>query len=104
VFYHLYRLRPGNLVTVTAGGGRQRFRVTSVRELAKPDFPVNQVFGVTGRHTLWLVTCGGDFNYGTGHYLDNIVVAAAWDPARKSAVKRHDRQIARIKRGPAARR
>ena len=97
VFYNLYRLRPGNLVTVTAGGARQRFLVTSVRELAKPDFPVSRVFGVTGKHTLWLITCGGDFDHETGHYLDNIVVSAAWAPLRKTAAKRHDRQIVRIK-------
>ncbi len=103
VFYDLYRLRPGDLVTVTARAGRERFLVTSVRELAKPDFPVGQVFGLTARHTLWLITCGGDFNYETGHYLDNIVVSAAWEPARKSAAKRHARQIVRIKSAQSAR-
>jgi LPXTG-site transpeptidase (sortase) family protein len=104
VFYNLYQLRLGDLVTVTDRAGRERFRVTSVRELAKPDFPVGQVFGRTARHTLWLITCGGDFNYETGHYLDNIVVSAAWEPVRKSAAKRHDRQIVRIKSAQTARR
>jgi LPXTG-site transpeptidase (sortase) family protein len=84
VFYNLYRLRPGDAVYVTAGGARQRFDVTSVRELPKSSFPVNQVFGATGKHRLWLITCGGDFDNETGHYLDNIVVSAAWDPARKA--------------------
>jgi hypothetical protein len=51
-------------------------------ELPKSAFPVNQVFGESGKHTLWLITCSGDFDYKTGHYLDNIVVAAAWDPVR----------------------
>jgi len=81
VFYNLYQLRPGDPVYVDTGGTRQRFDVTSVRELPKPNFPVNQVFGSTESHMLWLITCGGAFDYQTGHYLDNIVVSATWDPA-----------------------
>jgi len=82
VFYNLYQLRPGDLVYVDAGGGRQRFDVTSVRELPKPSFPVNQVFGSTERHMLWLITCGGAFDYQTRHYLENIVVSATWVPTK----------------------
>jgi LPXTG-site transpeptidase (sortase) family protein len=80
VFYDLYQLRPGDRIYVSTGGGRQRFDVTSVRELPKPRFPVNQVFGATERHMLWLITCGGAFDYDTGHYLDNIIVSANWVP------------------------
>ncbi len=83
VFYNLYLLRPGDPVYVSADGTRQRFDVTSVRELPKPGFPVNQVFGGTKRHVLWLITCGGAFDYETRHYLDNIVVSATWVPAQK---------------------
>jgi LPXTG-site transpeptidase (sortase) family protein len=83
VFYDLYLLRPGDRVYVDAGGARQRFDVTSVSELPKPNFPVNQVFGGTTRHMLWLITCGGAFDYQTGHYLSNIVVSATWIPPEK---------------------
>ena len=83
VFYHLYQLRPGDQVYVDADGTRRRFDVTSVREMPKPSFPVNQVFGGTKRHMLWLITCGGAFDYETGHYLDNVVVSATWDPPKK---------------------
>ena len=79
----LYRLRPGDPVYVDADGTRRRFDVTSVREMPKPSFPVNQVFGSTKRHMLWLITCGGAFDYETRHYLDNIVVSATWDPPAK---------------------
>jgi hypothetical protein len=79
-FYNLYQLRPGDRVYVDAGGARQRFDVNWVRELPKPSLPVNQVFGSTGKHRLWLITCGGAFDYKTGHYLDNIVVSATWIP------------------------
>ena len=76
---------------MSADGTRQRFDVTSVRELPKPDFPVNQVFGATKRHVLWLITCGGAFDYKTRHYLDNIVVSATWVPAPKKQLdeKKH---------------
>lgn len=84
VFYNLYQLRPGDKVYVDANGVRRRFDVTSVRELPKPDFPVKQVFGGTARHMLWLITCGGAFDYKTGHYLSNIVVSATWIPAMKN--------------------
>jgi LPXTG-site transpeptidase (sortase) family protein len=83
VFYNLYQLRPGDQVYVDADGTRRRFDVTSVREMPKPSFPVNQVFGGTKRHMLWLITCGGAFDYVTGHYLDNIVVSATWVPPKK---------------------
>jgi hypothetical protein len=80
VFYNLYQLRPGDPIYVDVGGVRQRFDVTWIRELPKPSFPVNRVFGNTERHMLWLITCGGAFDDKTGHYLDNIVVSATWVP------------------------
>jgi LPXTG-site transpeptidase (sortase) family protein len=87
VFYNLYQLSPGDAVYVTVGRARQRFLVTSVREMSKASFPVSQVFGGTARHMLWLITCGGAFDYETGHYLDNIVVSAAWDEKVKPKSK-----------------
>lgn len=95
VFYNLYLLRPGDRVYVDANGARQRFDVTSVRELPKPSFPVNQVFGGTISHRLWLITCGGAFDYETRHYLSNIVVSASWIPAAKNhrAVKAHVKHV-----------
>ena len=89
VFYDLYLLRRGDAIYVTGGNGRQRFTVTSVRELPKSTFPVNQVFGATSKHRLWLITCGGDFDYVTGHYLENIVVSADWNPARPAPAARN---------------
>jgi hypothetical protein len=92
VFYNLYQLRPGDPLYVDADGTRQRFDVTSVRELPKPSFPVNQVFGSTTRHMLWLITCGGAFDYETGHYLSNIVVSATWVPVTKNHRDEKDQQ------------
>ena len=80
VFYNLYRLRPGDRIYVSANGARRRFDVTWIRELPKRYFPVNRVFGATRRPMLWLITCGGAFDYKTRHYLDNIVVSAILVP------------------------
>jgi LPXTG-site transpeptidase (sortase) family protein len=85
VFYNLYLLHRGDPIYVSTGAGRQRFDVTSIREMPKPSFPVNQVFGASRKHSLWLITCGGDFDYETRHYLDNIVVSATWVPAPQPA-------------------
>lgn len=98
VFYDLYLLVRGDLIYVDMGGTRVRFRVTSVRMVAKDQFPVSQVFGTTGKHLLWLITCGGDFDYATRHYLDNLIVSAVRQPvnARK---KRHVCSNCRLESG-----
>jgi LPXTG-site transpeptidase (sortase) family protein len=88
VFYNLYQLRPGDAIDVETGVSTQRFAVRWVHEVAKAQFPVNQVFGSTGAHQLWLITCGGDFDDQTGHYLDNIIVSAVWQPTVKHRARR----------------
>jgi sortase (surface protein transpeptidase) len=89
VFYNLYLLRPGDAIDIATGTGTERFAVRWVREVAKVQFPVNQVFGSTRKHQLWLITCGGAFDYQTGHYLDNIIVSAVWRPTVKHQARRH---------------
>jgi LPXTG-site transpeptidase (sortase) family protein len=102
VFYNLYQLVSGDAIYVETGATTERFAVRWVHEVAKAQFPVNQVFGETGKHQLWLITCGGAFDYQTGHYLDNIVVSAVWQPtvhrSRRPAthhVKRHGKHRAK---------
>ena len=105
VFYDLYRLRPGDPIYITTGSGTERFGVRWIRELPKAQFPVNQVFGSTGQHQLWLITCGGAFDYQTGHYLDNIIVSAAWQPPAKRVLRspatRHRKPKKQRKKTPA---
>ena len=103
VFYDLYQLRPGDAIDIATGAGTERFAVRWVREVAKLRFPVNQVFGSTGKHQLWLITCGGAFDYQTGHYLDNIIVSAVWHPtvkhrARHRATRRARRPARHIRK------
>ena len=77
VFFRLGALRPGNQVNVAlADGVTAVFRVTGVREYPKDKFPAQAIYGQTDYAALRLITCGGDFDSATGHYLSSIVVYA----------------------------
>jgi hypothetical protein len=78
VFFRLGALRPGDAVDVTlADGITAIFRVTGVREYLKSNFPAKSIYGATGYAALRLITCGGTFDYATGHYLSSTVVFAS---------------------------
>ncbi|MFE2419215.1 class F sortase [Streptomyces hokutonensis] len=75
VFRHLARLRAGNRIDVVLENGTTAvFAVTSVRTVAKADFPSDDVYGNVDRPELRLITCGGT-RTGSG-YLDNVIVFA----------------------------
>jgi hypothetical protein len=78
VFYRLGELRPGAEVEVTREDGSvARFVVDKVERYAKDAFPTAAVYGdSTHRSELRLITCGGDFDDETGHYVDNVVAYA----------------------------
>ena len=77
VFYRLSELRPGNRIFVLrADGTTVAFRVTAVQAYQKDYFPTHEVYGPTPDAELRLITCGGDFDPATGHYLSNVVVYA----------------------------
>lgn len=86
VFFRLGALRPGNQVDVTlADGITAVFRVTGVREYAKDKFPANIIYAPSDYAALRLITCGGDFDAATGHYLSSVVVFASLSAARAPA-------------------
>jgi LPXTG-site transpeptidase (sortase) family protein len=77
VFDRLDELRPGDDVYVKrADGTTVKFRVTSLQTYLKDHFPTQTVYGPTPDAELRLITCGGAFDYATGHYLSNTVVYA----------------------------
>jgi hypothetical protein len=77
ILYRLGKLARGDAVTVERrDGSAVRFVVRAVGHYAKTAFPTKQVYGPTSRPTLRLITCSGDFNRSTGHYVDNTVVYA----------------------------
>ena len=78
VFFRLGALQPGNEIDVTLTNGMVAvFSVTGVRQYPKDGFPTATVYGNTNFAALRLITCGGDFDPTTGHYLANTVVYAA---------------------------
>jgi hypothetical protein len=83
VFFRLGALRPGDNVDVRlADGITAVFRVTGVREYAKSNFPAKTIYSATGYAALRLITCGGAFDYATGHYLSSTVVFASLTSSR----------------------
>ena len=75
VFFRLRTLVPGDRIYVTLSDGVEvDFAVTSVLMYDKSRFPTAAVYGAHRSSELQLVTCGGDFDASTGHYLSNVVV------------------------------
>jgi hypothetical protein len=86
VFFRLGALQPGDTIDVTlADGITAIFRVTGVRQYLKSDFPAQAVYGATGYAGLRLITCGGVFDYATGHYLSSTVVFASLTSSRPAS-------------------
>ena len=86
VFYRLGALRPGDTIDVTlADGITAIFRVTGVREYPKSNFPAKAIYGATDYAALRLITCGGVFDYATGHYLSSTVVFASLTASRPAS-------------------
>jgi hypothetical protein len=89
VFFRLGALRPGDHIDVTlADGITAIFRVTGVREYAKSKFPARIIYGAADYAALRLITCGGTFDYATGHYRSSTVVFASLDGYRKAGHRR----------------
>jgi sortase (surface protein transpeptidase) len=77
VFFRLRLLRAGNRVYVREADGKVAvFRVTERHMYLKTRFPTATVYGPVPNAQLRLITCGGTFDYATGHYLSNVVVYA----------------------------
>jgi hypothetical protein len=84
VFYRLGALKPGNTIDVKlADGVTAIFKVTGVREYAKTRFPAQAIYRATNYSALRLITCGGEFDYHTGHYLSSTVVFASLISSRR---------------------
>lgn len=80
VFYHLRALRNGDLIKVVLENGwTVRYLVSSHLAAPKNDFPTKVVYQHTEKPTLRLITCDGQFDTATGHYVDNYIVFARFD-------------------------
>ena len=81
VFHRLEQLRAGDEIRVQRTDDTQaRFVVRRLERHPKDDFPTREVYARTDEPTLRLVTCSGDFDASTGHYVDATIVLAdaAW--------------------------
>jgi LPXTG-site transpeptidase (sortase) family protein len=78
VFFRLREMKPGDAVFVDrADHTTQEFKVTAVRQVAKSDFPTDDVYAPDLESSLRLITCGGQFDYNSHNYLDNVIVFAS---------------------------
>ncbi len=79
VFYRLRHLEPGDLVLVDAAdGSTTTFRVLRLATYPNESFPAQEVYAAPGRRRLLnLVTCGGNYDPGSG-YQANVVVYTRW--------------------------
>ena len=76
-FARLLRAERGDSVTLRDGDHRQRYRVVSVRTVAKQSLASSSAaFEQTGDHRLVLITCTGRFRPEQGGYDSNLVVTA----------------------------
>ena len=67
----------GDTVTLRADSHRIKYRVTSVRKVARKALATHtQAFRQTGPHRLVLITCTGNFHRNRGGYDSNLVVIA----------------------------
>jgi sortase (surface protein transpeptidase) len=77
VFFRLRELRRGDAINITrADGSSVGFVVQRTERYDKRRFPTEEVYYPTLSSALRLVTCGGQFDYRTGHYRSNIIVFA----------------------------
>ncbi|NUP40705.1 MAG: class F sortase [Streptomyces sp.] len=76
VFRRLSRLNRGDRIEARLENGKAAvFTVSSVRTVAKADFPAEDVYGNVDRPELRLITCGGPRSGDA--YRDNVIVFAA---------------------------
>ncbi|GGR12900.1 class F sortase [Actinoplanes ianthinogenes] len=77
-FGRLDTLRGGDTVRVAREDGTvAEFVVSRVGRYPKKAFPTEAVYGPIDHAGLRLITCGGDFDRRTGHYVDNVVAFAS---------------------------
>jgi sortase (surface protein transpeptidase) len=86
VFFRLRELGRGDRIVVRRRDGSSvAFVVGRIAQYSKDHFPTARVYGRTAQPALRLITCSGEFDETSGHYLDNTVVFASWHRWRASS-------------------
>lgn len=82
IFWSVPSLAPGDVLRVIGENGEtieyavEWARLFDVATELTPEVIQTQIVGDTGQESLTLITCGGQFNYETGEYLQRFVVRA----------------------------
>jgi LPXTG-site transpeptidase (sortase) family protein len=77
VFYNVSDLKEGDLITITGDDGKvYTYKVSWVRLYNTADAPIQEIVGPTDKRALTLITCGGEFDYTNGVYLQRTVIRA----------------------------
>jgi len=75
VFYRLNDLRRGAEIMIYGTDGDMAvFVVDSVEKQLKVSLPQERIWDYTPHSVIRLITCGGEYDRSTGHYLSNIIV------------------------------
>jgi LPXTG-site transpeptidase (sortase) family protein len=76
-FFRLWHIKVGERVVLSAGDGRQAYKITTVRQLPRTDLVDDaEVFDIDGPPRLVLITCAGEFRPDRGGYSRNLIVVA----------------------------
>lgn len=75
VFYKLKTLSQGDVIQVIdASGKTKEFLVTETRIVKTNQFPLEEVFGVTDKKRVNLITCGGTWDLNKKDYSERTIV------------------------------
>jgi len=75
VFYNIGKLVPGDeLITTDRSGKESKFIVTQVVTYPLETFPLEEVFGLSNKQRLNLITCEGTYNKSSKLYSHRLVV------------------------------
>jgi LPXTG-site transpeptidase (sortase) family protein len=76
-FARLLRIKVGDTITLQADSHRLKYRVTSVRRVARQALATDsEALKQTGPHRLVLITCTGNYRRDYGGYESNLLVIA----------------------------
>lgn len=75
VFYNITQVAKGDTVAITGDDGQvYTYAIEWLKNYDVANAPIQEIVGPTKDESLTLITCGGPFDYNTGHYLQRTVV------------------------------
>lgn len=75
-FFELRSVEVGAEIVVDGDGTKGAYVVTAREQLPKDEVDLRRYFTAEGPDRITLITCGGAFDRGVGHYTDNIILTA----------------------------